>query len=319
MAVAMELATALHHSAQPAGPVVAGPREVEEQDKYEASRRQKAPPPGAHPGVLKEPEVTVGYVAAGAPSLSVVLVSDMMHDDATVQYLLKQSLLARQAELDRRKRRVEEEEKKARCSPCLRRAARPSRRRGFEPAGRFLVLRTRGKGRRGGRKRLLEPLPILRFAALIVNNGSGMCWLVLLVTILLVLCFRLLSMPVAIPQVQFLVKVICPLLSCLVVLVRKLRILRSCSPSLAVNIPFVPQTPISMVQSAQQIMEILQLPLILVVDVPVVLGRASPQVLPYVASVYGGFLVSAVEIPQVQFKNMLFSTLASLRRLPGPR
>ena len=56
---------------------------------------------------------TVGYVAAGAPSLSVVLVSDMMHDDATVQYLLKQSLLARQAELDRRERRVEEEEKKA--------------------------------------------------------------------------------------------------------------------------------------------------------------------------------------------------------------
>ena len=89
---------------------------MEEQDKYEASRRQEAPPPGAHPGVLKEPEVraaTVGYVAAGAPSLSVVLVSDMMHDDATVQYLLKQSLLARQAELDRRKRRVEEEEKKA--------------------------------------------------------------------------------------------------------------------------------------------------------------------------------------------------------------
>ena len=68
-------------------------------------------------------------------------------------------------------------------------------------------------------------------------------------------------------------------------------------------------------------MEILQLLLILVVDVPVVLGRASPQVLPYVASVYGGFLVSAVEIPQVQFldKVMLFSTLAPLRRLPSPR
>ena len=76
-----------------------------------------------------------------------------------------------------------------------------------------------------------------------------------------------------------------------------------------------------MVQSAQQIMEILQLLLIVVVDVPVVLGRASPQVLPYVASVYVGFLVSAVEIPQVQFldKVMLFSTLAPLRRLPGPR
>ena len=54
---------------------------------------------------------TGGYVAAGVPSLSVVQVSDMMHDDTTVQYLLMQS--SRQAELDRRKRRVEEEEMKA--------------------------------------------------------------------------------------------------------------------------------------------------------------------------------------------------------------
>ena len=54
---------------------------------------------------------TGGYVAAGVPSLSVVQVSDMMHDDTTVQYLLVQS--SRQAELDRRKRRVEEEEMKA--------------------------------------------------------------------------------------------------------------------------------------------------------------------------------------------------------------
>ena len=50
---------------------------------------------------------------------------------------------------------------------------------------------------------------------------------------------------------------------------RKLWLFRSCSSSLAVNIPFVPQTPIPMVQSAQQIMEIPQLLLILVVDVPV--------------------------------------------------
>ena len=67
----------------------------------------------------------------------------------------------------------------------------------------------RGRGRRG-RKRLLEPLPSLRFAALIVDNGSGMCWLVWLVSLLLVLCFRLLSMSGAIPQVQFLVTVISP-------------------------------------------------------------------------------------------------------------
>ena len=112
--VAMELATALHHSAQR----VEAPREGVEHEKHVGLRAQKPPLPGTRPGVLLDPEpqvraATVGYVATGAPSLSVVLVPDMMHDDGTVQYLLQQSLLARQAELDRRKRRVEEEEKKA--------------------------------------------------------------------------------------------------------------------------------------------------------------------------------------------------------------
>ena len=51
---------------------------------------------------------------------------------------------------------------------------------------------------------------------------------------------------------------------------RKLGSFRSCSSSLAVDISFVPQMLIPMVQSAQQIMEILQLLFILVVDVPVV-------------------------------------------------
>ena len=46
--------------------------------------------------------VTVGYVAAVAPSLAVVLVSDMLHDDATVQFLLRQSLLARAEEEEAR-------------------------------------------------------------------------------------------------------------------------------------------------------------------------------------------------------------------------
>ena len=79
------------------------------------------------------------------------------------------------------------------------------------------------------------------------------------------LCFRLFSMSVAIPQVQFLVKAICPLLFRLVLLVRqcrKLRILRSCSPSLAVNIPFVPQTQFPIVQAIHQTTEIPQLLLI---------------------------------------------------------
>ena len=56
----------------------------------DALEGQKRPPPGERQAPLPEvagPQaaVTVGYVAAGAPSLAVVLVSDMMLDDATVQ------------------------------------------------------------------------------------------------------------------------------------------------------------------------------------------------------------------------------------------
>ena len=45
MTVAMELATALYHSAQPARLVVGGPREGEVYDAHEAPRRQNT----AHP------------------------------------------------------------------------------------------------------------------------------------------------------------------------------------------------------------------------------------------------------------------------------
>ena len=69
-------------------------------EENDGLRAQKRPLPGTWPAPLPEvagPQaaVTVGYLAAGAPSLAVVLVSDMMHDDATVQFLLQQSLLAR--------------------------------------------------------------------------------------------------------------------------------------------------------------------------------------------------------------------------------
>ena len=117
LTVRMELAAALHHSAQPAGPVVAGPREVEEQDKYEASRRQKAPPPGAHPGVLKEPEVqlvaaTVGYVAASTPRLVVVsLAGCNVVDTTTCQYILQYALRRRQEKEEEERRKKEEKEK----------------------------------------------------------------------------------------------------------------------------------------------------------------------------------------------------------------
>ena len=83
--VAVELATALHYSAQPALPVVG---EEEVHVMYDALRGQ----PRTRPEQLAEPlgpqggAVTVGYVAA----------HDGL-DDATVQFLLQQSLRARAA------------------------------------------------------------------------------------------------------------------------------------------------------------------------------------------------------------------------------
>ena len=67
MTVAMRLATALHHSAQPAGPVVVGSSEGEVRETYDALRRLKAPLPGKRKG--QGAAVTGGYVAAGAPLL----------------------------------------------------------------------------------------------------------------------------------------------------------------------------------------------------------------------------------------------------------
>ena len=52
MAVKLELATALHHSAQR----LEGPREVEEYATYVGPRAQKTPPPGKRPASLAEPQ-----------------------------------------------------------------------------------------------------------------------------------------------------------------------------------------------------------------------------------------------------------------------
>ena len=74
LTVRMELATALHHSAQrPKSRVVEGPSEHE---KYVGLRAQKPPLPGKRPGLPQEPEplgraVTDGYVAAQTPVLVV--------------------------------------------------------------------------------------------------------------------------------------------------------------------------------------------------------------------------------------------------------
>ena len=75
LTVWVELATAFHHSAQPAGPVVEGPRKVEAHETNNALRRPKEPPPETRPGVLKDPELqardaATSYVVAGAPPLA---------------------------------------------------------------------------------------------------------------------------------------------------------------------------------------------------------------------------------------------------------
>ena len=67
LTVRMELAAAPHHSAQPSGPVVGGPREEEVHEKNNALRRQKRPPPGRRPGVLQEPEPPVVVEHAACP------------------------------------------------------------------------------------------------------------------------------------------------------------------------------------------------------------------------------------------------------------
>ena len=107
----LALSAALHHSRgvgpelheAPRGPKTDRAVEEEVRELNDALEGQKRPPPRVRPAPLPEvagPQaaVTVGYVAAVAPSLAVVRELDLLHDDATVQFLLQQSLLARAQE-----------------------------------------------------------------------------------------------------------------------------------------------------------------------------------------------------------------------------
>ena len=117
--VAMELATALHHSAQgPKKRAVEEPWEEELPVKHNATSGQNATPPWgvrpAHPldVSVQPPLVAATCVAAGVPSLSSpALGGDCSLDSATVSFLVRLAVGA-QAELDRRKRREEEEKAK---------------------------------------------------------------------------------------------------------------------------------------------------------------------------------------------------------------
>ena len=111
--VAAALAAATHHSAPrsgwleqhdaPRGPTTASAMEGEVRGVYEVLREQKPPLPGMRPAPLSEVAGPLGRLVApacpsgGVPALvPVVMVQEAAHDDATVSYLLSQTLLAEQ-------------------------------------------------------------------------------------------------------------------------------------------------------------------------------------------------------------------------------
>ena len=118
--VAMELATALHHSAQgPKKRVVEEPREEELPVKHNATSGQNATPPWgvrpAHPLDVSEqpPLVAATCVAAGFPLLGVPSLADAPAeaiDGRTLRYLLKVNLARKKKEEEEQERKAEEEE-----------------------------------------------------------------------------------------------------------------------------------------------------------------------------------------------------------------
>ena len=95
--VAMALVEQKHHASW--GQMRARAREVEKQDQHEALRRQRAPPPGKRPGVLKDPEPKgrmgqhcgVGYELVQALD---VLVLQMVEQHVEMLSFLRSSLPA---------------------------------------------------------------------------------------------------------------------------------------------------------------------------------------------------------------------------------
>ena len=110
-----------------------------------------------HPGVLQEPEVqegavTVGYVAAPAPFLSSPMLADAAAeavDARTVKYLLKAALRRREEERRRRGRSGRWSWREE--TSCSGVSQRLLRRRALLWSR---VVAARGRGRRGGKRRL---------------------------------------------------------------------------------------------------------------------------------------------------------------------
>ena len=231
-------------------------REEEVHAMHDGLRAQKRPLPETRPGLPP----AVGYVAAPVPLLSAPLLADTAAeavDVNTVHFLLKDALKQLK---ERRNMEAEEEER-------------------WMAQAKAMTVLSRQLPPRGGRPCALQRqvpavqvLHVLEGAPAAVHRQSAgfpccatetwypQCYctedrLVPSGTVLgqsrcAVLCndscfVRWCRKPVEFPQVHFLVKVICPLLSCLMLLVRQRRKLwsfRSCSSSLAVDIPVVTQT-----------------------------------------------------------------------------
>ena len=297
--VAAALAAATHHSAPrsgwpeqhnaPRGPTIASAMEVEAHEQYYAPRGQEQPPPGVRPAPLPEvagPQaaVTVGYVAARAP-----LVSDMLHDDATVQFLLQQSLLARSQEEEEEAREQEEDKRQEEAvltrmlrleAEVMKYAGRDrSQHSDLEKAAVTLVAhsdalrrrRERRRKRKKQRKKKLPRAPRPRCGRPCVHQRQVPAVRFPVVTQRQVPTVHL-SCSLCSSWTRFLT---CPLWyfdRCFSRWCRKLWLSRSCSPSTVVDIPFVPQRQNLMVQTIQRIIEIPQLLLVfLVVAVPAVL------------------------------------------------
>ena len=153
-------------------------------------------------------------------------------DVTTTRFLLKNALLRKKEEEEKEKRKEEVLQRKRdgwlRCWMCCL-STGPQTSRVGSRRSRVSTVRQRERGRRGGRGVFLGPLLSSR---LVIDSDSGicraglpgvfpravfrcrylqcMCWLVLLVTLHLALCSSsLLSMSVAIPQVQFLDRLFC--------------------------------------------------------------------------------------------------------------
>ena len=112
LTVAMELAAALHHSAQRPKTVVEEPKEEVENVTHDGLRAQKSPPPGMRPGSLLDPGPQRS-LQGDAPLLVVAsLAGGDAVDATTVSFLLRCAMreLEEERNLEKRRRELEEAE-----------------------------------------------------------------------------------------------------------------------------------------------------------------------------------------------------------------